>query len=43
MAISRKVLIPYLVEFISQFMHTFWGVMATYPKNSAETNVVNNM
>jgi len=43
MAISRKVVIPYLVEFISQFMHTFWGVMATYPKNNGEANVVNNV
>jgi len=42
MAFTRKLLIPYLVEFISQFMHTFWGVMATYPKNDVQNNVINN-
>jgi len=36
MLFERENCIPYFVEFASQFFHTFWGVMATYPALSSD-------
>jgi len=40
----RKAFVPFLIEFVAQFIHTYWGIMATFPckscllKNSQTTN-----
>jgi len=45
---DRTAIIPFLIEFVAQFIHTYWGIMANFPydssflKNSDETSTNSN-